>query len=406
MADINIDAAAVALTRRGMRAMVFVSKDIGYFFFIDGDNAFKYVKTTNGGLTWGAVVAISGADTIVAFDVWYDQWTPGDTGRMIHIWYFGITATDDIIYRNLNTANDSLLAAVAVFAGASAVAGRGTFVSGTKARGGNLFCNFNIDAFAETGLYRSVDNGATWGVRTNPLEANLDQSQLFPANAADLQDIWMVYDDDSTAELTIKTHDDSANTNSESGVLSFNNQATDLTGQYGFAGSIRHQGGHLIIAHYPTYDSALTGFSVTTWDGTTLTSLTAISEALDDSYYPSVFLNQDQPDWIYVAYLGKSDGTEVLGSTVGVYYALSKNRGLTWTVDIPYSTSVTDYIASWTPLNGERFMVAFQDISSLAILTNQDNSKEFGFTPLNNFQSVTATGQNNTGIISVGERVK
>lgn len=401
MADINIDAAAINLNRRGMRQLVFVSANIGYFFFIDGDNDFYYKKTTNGGQTWGSLVAVSGSDTLTAFDVWYDQWTPGDTGRMIHIWYFGTATNDDVLYRNLNTTNDSLLSAVTVFLGSTAVSGRGTFVSGTKARGGNLYCNFNIDAFAETGFYRSVDNGTTWATRTNPLEANLDQTMLFPALTDDPQDIWMLYDDDSTTELTVKTYDDSGNSHAESSALVFDNQATDLTGQYGFSGSIRHSDNHLIFSFFNAYDAAGTDFLCYDWDGTTATKLTDLTTNIDDMYFPSVFLNQDKPDEIYIAYVGKSDGLETLGTTNAVYYARSTDRGLTWTKDIAYSTSSTDYICTWAPLNGERFMVAWQDISSSAIVTNQENSKEFGFTQFNNYQSPRST-KDNTGIMSIG----
>ena len=145
MADINIDAAAINLTRRGMRSMVFVTNVIGYFFFIDGDNDFYYTKTTNGGLTWATPVAISGADTMTTYDVWYDQWTPGDTGRNIHIWYFGTIATDDVSYKRLNTTNDSLSSLITVATLSSAVSSRGSFVSGTKARGLSLIHIYAAD---------------------------------------------------------------------------------------------------------------------------------------------------------------------------------------------------------------------------------------------------------------------
>lgn len=405
MADINIDAGAVSLTRRGMRAMVFTTNMIGYFFFIDGDSDLYYTKTTDGGLTWGTPVAVSGADTMTAFDVWYDQWTPGDTGRCIHIWHFGITTTDDVNYHRLNTTNDSLTGPVTVFAGSTAVAGRQAHVSGTKARGGNLYCVFTIDAFAETGFYRSLDNGATWGSRTSPLEATGDQAMLFPANLADSEDIWAIYDDISTDQLSIKTHDDSANTWAESSTLSFVENTTDLTGQYGFSGSIRHQDGDLIFAYMDTYDAAggsTTDLKVYEYDGTNLTALTDIATNVDHIYYPSVFLNQDQPDWIYVANLGVSAGTSTLTTSIPIVYALSKDRGVSWTKDITYSESTTDYVCTWAPLNGEKFMVATQDISSAAIVTNYVNSKDFGYTTFNNYQFFRAKGQDNTGIVNTG----
>lgn len=404
MADIT-GPTVIAGNSRNMRSLVFVSDTVGYFFYSETTSSdLLYTKTTNGGLTWGAGVSIL-AGTIASLDVWYDQWTPGDTGRNIHIWVMD-AALDDILYYRLNTTNDVVSSVVTIFAGATVVAGRGIFVTGTKTRGGNLFCVFNMDAFAETGTYKSTDNGATWSLLTNALEANLDQCRAFPANVADPNDVWLLYDDDSVAELTLKEYDDSAGTYSESAPLTFNNQATDATGQYGFDGSIRHSDGHLIASYMDAYDAAgASDFKVYDINGTgSLTALTDIATNVDSIYYPSVFLNQDQPDWIYVAYLGVTAGTSTLGSSVPVLYALSKDRGVSWTKDIAYSTSTTDYRQTWTPLNGERFTVAWMDISALTIVTNHDNSKEFGYTKLINYQATRAVGQNNTGIISVGGR--
>lgn len=401
IADIVIDAASVANTAKGMRAFVFVSHDVGYFFTIGSGNDLDYHKSTDGGKTWGAAVDVF-TGTVSGFDIWYDQWTPGNTDRNIHIWYFD-TGTDDVDYKRLNTTNDVLSAAVNVFTGATGVDARGVFVSGARMRGGNLLCCFDIDAGEETGTYKSVDNGASWSAMTNAIEATLDQCQVFPANVADSNDAWLLYDDDSAAELTLKEYDDSGNSFTESAALTFNNNATDNTGQYGFSGSIRHSDGHLIVGYMDAYDAAgASDFKVYDINGTgSLTELTDIATNVDDIYYPSVFLDQNQPDWIYVAYVGKSDGSETIATTAGVYYALSKDRGLTWTKDIAYSTSVTDYRQSWAPLNGERFMVAFFDISALETITNHDNSKEFGFTKLNNYMRSTVRGAN-AGIVSSG----
>lgn len=401
MADVALTAATVGGNSRGMRAIAFVSELVGYYVNIGAGTDLFYCKTTDGGKTWAAAVSLF-TGTVDSFDIWYDQWTPGDTGKMLHI-AFTENGTDDVSYFKLNTSTDVVTSIVDVFAGASAVLGRGTFTSITKARGGNLYVAFDMDAGAEMGLYRSVDQGATWGSRTSPMEATLDQALLFPANAADPNDIWMIYDDDSANELTIKTHDDSANTNSESSALTFTNENTDLTGQYGFSGSIRHQDGHLIFAYFDAYDAAAASdLKVYDWDGTTLTALTDIATNSDSMYYPSVYLNQDQPDWIFVAHLGVTAGTSTLTTSVPCVYALSKDRGQTWTKDIAYSSATTDYRNTWAPLNGEVFYVTYFDISGTDVMKNYEAAIPFGFTKFANRLRLRATGYENDNIISIG----
>lgn len=383
---------------------MFTTKDIGYLFYTDSSNDFVYKKTTNGGLTWAAPVAISGNETIVGYDVWYDQWTPGDTGRIIHIWWFG-TSGDDVTYHSLNTTNDSLSSPVVIFAGGTAVAGRGTFVSGAKMRGGNLLCCFDIDAGAETGTYRSTDNGATWASRTNLIEATLDLALVFPGNEADPQDAWILYHDDSTQEFTVKVHDDSANTNSESGSLAtIVPGITDLTGQHHWTGAIRHSDGHLLVALWTERDSANGDFRC--WDisgngvGQTVEK-TVLALNKDDSYYPSMFIDQ-RNNIVYVAYVGKSDGLETLDTTASVYTAKSSDGMVTWTMDTVYSATGSDWRGCWTPLSGQRLIAVWQDISSLALMTNNDNAKEFGFPQFNNYQHASARA--NAGVVSVTDR--
>lgn len=188
--------------------MVFVDANTGYFFYIDSDSDFKYTKTSDGGQTWGAPVTIF-TGTVIASDVWFDQWTKGDSGTLVHTWYIE-TGTSDVKYRSLDTASDTLGTERTVFNGASALTGIGAFVSGAKMRGGNLYCAFDIDIGSELGLARSTNGGTNWGARTSPVEATGDWAVLYPGNEADDQDCWLLYFDASTDELTLKMHDDSA----------------------------------------------------------------------------------------------------------------------------------------------------------------------------------------------------
>lgn len=408
MADVTVLASGVLASTRGVRNYVFVSEKVGYIFYHDASSDFVYKKTTDGGATWGSAVAISGAETMVGFDVWYDQWTPGDKGSIIHIWYFG-TSADDIIYKTLNTSSDTLSGGVTVFNGATSVAGRGTFVTGAKMRGGNLYCIFDIDAFAETGTYRSTDNGVTWASRTNVLEATLDECILFPGNEADNQDAWVLYQDASTDELTLYTIDDSANTNSESaainGAVGMIENVTDATGQRGFSGAIRHSDGHLIAAFFTAYDTATEDFKVYDINGAgSITALTNITTDIDDMYFPSVFINTKNDD-IYISYIGKSDGSETMGTTVGVYYAKSTDRGTTWTKDIAYSENAAGNMRhTYTPLNGPLFIVFWFNAATPVLLTNASKSvMVYGTQFPENYKfprSVSA------GVVSITEKIK
>ena len=149
------------------------------------------------------------------------------------------------------------------------------------------------------------------------------------------------------------------------------------------------------------YDAAGEDFLAYDWNGTTATALTALTTDIDDMYFPSVFIDQETCN-IYIAYIGKSDGSETLGTTNIVYYAKSTDNGITWTKDTVMSDSNTDYRQTWAPLMGDRFYVVWRDISSLQLMSNHVNSKDFGTRNLNNFFYSKATGQNNTGIISIG----
>lgn len=406
MADVTIDAAAGVTNPRGVKGTVFVTPLKGYHFYVDGDNDLKYVTTTNGGSSWSGLTTIT-TGTVDSYDIWFDKWTAGNTDSIIHIWSLEAGA-DDVLYYQLNTINNVLSSAVIVLNATSNFGSRGVFVSGAKMRGGNLLCCFNIDGGTETGTYRSIDNGATWTSRTNIIEADIDLALVFPANETDPNDAWILYQDASTDEVTLKVHDDSANTNSESSlIMSMVEETTDGRGQYGISGSIRHSDGHLIFAAWNAFDSATGDFRVfDVASSSSWTELTALATDKDDSYYPSVFIDQ-ATNALYVAYTGKLDGTETLLTSASVYYAKSTDGGINWTTNIAYSATGSDWGQTWAPLMGPRFLVVWRDISAQGLLTNFDNSLQLGKNnTFNNYAFASARGVGNTGIISVTEKIR
>lgn len=381
MADVSIDAAIVDATARGMRSVVFTTASVGYWFFVDGDGDFSYVKTTDGGATWGVAVQIGPNDTDLSYDVWYDQWTPGDTtGTKIHMAWFGSTA-DDALYRSLDTNGDTLGTQTTVFVGATAVSGAGNCISITKARDGKLYCAFDLDAGAERGLHRSTDGGATWSADLDDtfVEDTRDRFLLFPAsNTGDNADIWCVYQDASANGLTLKMWDSSAAAASESATIQTHIESVEglPNESVGFSASIRHSDGHLILAAVSERDTATADHQVWDINGTgSITALTAITTDIDDHYYPAVFIDQNTND-IYVAFNGLRDGSETLTTSTKVYYTKSTDDGTTWSAG---STAYMENAAGavfqvWAPLMGPRFYVGWKIGTTL--LGNFNNSIE------------------------------
>lgn len=381
MADVTIDGSINTATARGMRSVVFTSATDGYFFYADtGAAGLKYSKTTDGGATWGAGVLVSAAIAPVAYDVWFDQWTPGDSGTLIHIWYFDVTG-DDVLYRTLDTSSDTLGTVRTVFAGATSVAGRGCFVSGTKTRSGYLYCAYDIDAGAEKGLHRSTDGGPTWSasLATTFVEATIDQCFLFPATGTgDNNDCWALYQDASADAVTLKMWDSSAAAQVESATIAAQGESpTDLNGQYGFSASVRHSDGHLLMASrvaglgaagaFEFYDIA----STSSW--TKKTNIDAVNH--DDNWYPSTFIDQATGD-IYLAYIGALDGSEAVGTTAAVHYVKSTDGGTTWGAEQAYQQSADNAVRqTWAPLMGPRFYVGSRVGTTL--IGNAVNSLSF-----------------------------
>jgi len=385
MADVTIDGTISNSTSRGMRAVVFPTSAVGYFFYIDSGGQFVYSKTTDGGATWGAAVTINSATTHAAYDVWFDQWTPGDTGTLIHLWYFN-TTTSDVFWRSLDTNGDTLGTERTAFNGVSAVAGRGAFCSGTKTRSGYLYVAFDIDAGAEHGIVRSTDSGTTWSsnLATTFVEATIDQCILFPTTGTgDDNDCWAIYQDASADALTMKMWDSSAAAEVESSTMqTCIEAAADIFGQEQFSGSIRLSDGHLIVASFSEVVTA-TG-DLQTWDVsavnagslTGITAKTNITTNITNIFYPSMFI--DKNDVIYVAYIGKRDNTENIGTNTHVYYTKSTDGGSSWSSgDTAYMEGTGgDTRQVWSPLSGSRFYVGWRKATT-TLIGNKVNSITF-----------------------------
>jgi len=126
---------------------VFISDLVGYKFYRDSGLNCRYSKTTDGGNTWGAAVTFDNQTDCIAIAVWYDQWTPGDNGTLIHLATID-TGNDDIFYNALNTSGDTLATTSSTTTNPVNLQG-GTFTAGanypaiTKGTDGTLYVAIN-----------------------------------------------------------------------------------------------------------------------------------------------------------------------------------------------------------------------------------------------------------------------
>lgn len=371
MADIVIDAGVNSASASGhQRTTVMVSTLVGYQFFVESDSDLMYTKTTDGGATWGTPVDVR-AGTIDRYDVWFDKWTPGDSGTLIHCFYVD-SVIDDALYRTLDTNGDSLGTERTIFAGASVATG--TVISGAKARGGNMLCCFNLDGGTEIGTYRSTDGGVNWTARAEAVEAAADIFHVLPGNESDTQDFWIIFHDDSADELSLKVYDDSANSIDETSIATGMLVSPASTTCY--AASIRHSDNHLILVAWNDYDTSTADLQA--WDINGAGSITAKTNVVtnsDDALNCCVFIDQNTGD-IYVGYNGKSDGSETQGTSVHAYYKKSTDGGGSWGSETVLSASSNNKRRLWSDLGGtsSRFMPVWYVSAGPSIETNKDNS--------------------------------
>ncbi len=388
MADVTVeDAADTTLNFTAQRiGPVWTDKDTGYIIFGDDTLDVQYRKTTDGGASWGDPVAVSGAISAESVDVWFDKWTPGDSGTVIHIWWLD-SAAADVKYRSLDTADDSLGTERTVFDGASMTTTNRTShaLSGTKAVGGNLYVQFWLDSDGnERGFYRSVDSGANWTSRTDGADGTAcDEVMCLPDDdSADNEDIVMIYWDRSANELSIKKYDDSGNSWGETSIATSMNDRGDLLQMDAV---VRHSDGHVILVAWSDADLSTTDLRV--WDITlatpTITAKTDVITNKDDVICVGLLIDQNTDD-LYVAYLGDEDGSETAFITLTAFYKKSADGGGSWGSQTAYQEDAADdsrHISAGesTPGAAEgRFEPVFFNTDINDLFVNKVNSVELG----------------------------
>lgn len=334
-----------------------------YLVYVDTGSDVAFKKSTDYGLTWSNPTVVF-AGTVTAVAVWYDRWSDIAEG-LIHIAYQE-SATDDTLYRTINTeSSDALSTQTSIFAGTSTATGG--WLAITRARGGNVYCYTCIDAGAEGGFFRlpnaNVPNGAWDAARTNPEAlATSDMALLFPGFAADNQDIMCIFWDASANEISRYVHDDSANTWAETSIAtSMTDQAATVAFPH-FDGFVDIANSRLVIAAWSAVDTLNADLRCWTVTESAITEVTnVVLNSTDDQGLVAITLDTVTGDW-YCFYGGKSDGSETFLTSINIYYKVSTDNGTTWGPETPltYTARDTTWLIS-TPRWTNNFTVVFHN---------------------------------------------
>ena len=313
-----------------------------YEFYIEANTIdFYYIKSTNRGISWSVPISIH-AGTVQICSVWFDKRTPGDTGTLVNLSYIDF-ANHTVYYRSFDTNGDSLGTERTVFTGVSSVAGANTCLTITKMRGGKLRIIFDLDGGTETGHYDSTD-GITWNLRADPNEATSDYYLAFPDNATDNQDAIIAFWDRSAEEISVKSFDDSGDAWAEVSVATSMTDIAATTAGSQWAGVVRDTDNHLLLAAWSNRDTLNADLRL--FDINTSASITEktniVQNSTDDQSNVALCMDTDN-DWIYAFYFGKSDGSETVGTTVGLYYKVSTDGGTTWGSETSVGVILRDY---------------------------------------------------------------
>jgi hypothetical protein len=319
-------------------SLVFISDTTGYMFYRDSGGTCVYSKTTNSGLSWGTAVNTTSQTDCEISAVWYDQWTPGNSGSIIHI-IFAESSGDDVYYDTLDTSTDTN--------GTEAILHSNTFntfasadnLTITRGTDGDLYAGFcdgsraaNCTVKKCTGTCTTTSNWTAPG--TSPIDAQNDAIRLVPlANG----NILLVRHDISAEDIQSKVYTDSSNSWTGSWTTIDANAPDSTTYNETLAITLDRSNNDIYLAYGASVaasnaaDIRTAVYSGATWilktdvvtDQNTITTL-------------DIFIDEISKD-IYVGYLR---GT--LTTYMNAYYKVSINGMSTWEAETQFNTTNTD----------------------------------------------------------------
>ncbi len=99
----------------------------------------------------------------------------------------------------------------------------------------------------------------------------------------------------------------------------------------------------------------------------------------------ALFIDQHTDD-LYIAHLGKGDGSETVGTSVGAYYHVSTDDAATWGAEVTLAATATLNLVLLSCCMGssdagQRFAPVWWDKTNTTLITNSTNSAAVGVAP-------------------------
>lgn len=330
----------------GSPTTVFISQNTGYAFYRDASGICVYSKTTDGGVTWGAAVTVDSNTTCLQIGVWYDRWTPGDTGgNLIHIATID-SNDDDIFYRYLDTSNDNLspgpINITSNFGYAGTLAAGVNHMAIAKATDGRLFAavsdasdNIMVSCVTE------CTNSGNWSVlEPDSWSVGNDFLILIPRLSGEMMLLWW---DISLAANDIKY---SRYTGTWSAFADIDTGLDNVTYDASWGAAVDPSNGDIYLAYAAQADTLgvdddvrVRKFSGTSWTILTDVITNSVCAGVSNCGITGVKIARDNnTGFLYVMYTAQS--TPGTAATGNLYWKYSTDGGTTWSSEFGpiYST--------------------------------------------------------------------
>jgi len=371
--DASVSNTATEHTFSGSQT-VFTSDQVGYKFYVDSNGTCVYSKTSNGGTSWATAIAVDSQTDCTGITVWYDKWTPGDTGTYIHIATYDI-GNDDMWYNRLDTTTDTrLLAATPRSTVLTAPGQGGTLTAGgntgtvSKGTDGTLYMAMsdNTDSYVVE-CSASCNLAASWTeTGTNPMDLQPDFPLILPLPGGNML---LIQRDVSADDLRSKVWNNGTASWDATWSTIDANAPENATYDPAFTAMINPDSGDIFLAYIDWSTTGVIGgnndsvktakYSGGSWSNTAdvLTNstmgLTGVAMGIDANTGD-----------IYVAYTGRTTPATV--TTVNVYWASSTDTMSSWgTQQGPVNTATDNlYSPDLNSYNDERILVTWYRVTA------------------------------------------